>query len=146
MNTAVIEKDVATDCDELAQSIGCRVERYEQQRPAMITIGLPDRRYVHSARGVRVWVELKRPPEIRHGKKGQRIKGAIGQLTEAQHTWLLCELNAEGLATCIDDVEQLQKLFNILAGGRVGRMQEAQLYCRSLLEQMRLRGFRRAKA
>ena len=57
----MVEADVGRQCDELADAIGWTVERYEQGRATHICEGLPDRRYVYRPRGLRVWVELKKP-------------------------------------------------------------------------------------
>lgn len=140
------EGNVALACDRWAEAAGWTVERFEQGRRSMICEGLPDRRYVHLARGLRVWVELKKPESTRFGKKGQRIQGEMGKLTKAQHVWLLSELAADSLATVIDDRAQLEKLFAILAGPRVGRMPDALDYCRELVRLCVLRGYRREAA
>jgi hypothetical protein len=96
------ESAVATQLDQLAAQLGWVVERYEQRRATMITEGLPDRRYVHRGRGLRVWVEVKRPG---------------GKLTIAQHRWLLDELEAGALATVIEDVHQWAALLRLLQRG-----------------------------
>jgi hypothetical protein len=96
------ESAVAAQVDELATKLGWEVERYEQRRATRITEGLPDRRYVHRGRGLRVWVELKKPG---------------GKLTTAQYRWLLDELESGALATVIEDVEQWASLCRTLQRG-----------------------------
>ena len=96
----VTEKMIGQACDHLAATLGWAVDRYEQGRATRIAEGLPDRRYWHLPRRARVWVELKRPG---------------GKLTEAQHQWILSELEAGGLATVIEDAQQLSKLLGILS-------------------------------
>lgn len=125
------ENDVAKQCDDLAEAAGYHVERYEQRRASRITRGLPDRRYVHRTRLLRIWVELKAP-------------GA--KLSEAQHRWLVDENHCDGLAVVIDDRSQLLKLFNALTGPRVGRIESARAYCLDLLRLAALRGWRAEKA
>jgi hypothetical protein len=98
----ISEDDVGDAVDELADLMGFRVERYEQRRASMICEGLPDRRYVHRAKALVVWVELKKPG---------------GKLTAEQRDWLLDELNAGGLATVIDDVAQFAHLCRMLTRG-----------------------------
>ena len=125
------EKDTIALLDELARAANWHVESYEQRRASKICRGLPDRRYVNRQRLTRVWVEAKTPG---------------GKLTETQHRWLLDELYGEGLATVIDDVSQLARLFNILAGPRVGRLEEARAYCLELVRLTAQRGYRREAA
>jgi len=107
--------------------MGFAVESYEQRRPSRVFEGIPDRRYAHRPRRVRVWVELKAP-----GK----------QMTSAQHAWLLLEIEAGAFATVIDDPHQLERLFNLLSGPRVGRDERALAYCRELVDLCALRGYR----
>lgn len=125
------EKDVAKLCDELAEKNGWHVQRCEQRRATKIHRGLPDRRYVHRTKLLRIWCELKAP-------------GA--KLTEDQHRWLIDELHCDSLAVVVDDVQQLVKLFNILNGPRIGRMEEAREYCRELVRLTVQRGYRRDAA
>lgn len=125
LTTRATETDVARLCDELAATLGYRVERYEQRRASRICEGLPDRRYVRGNR--RVWVELKRPG---------------GKLTEAQHHWLVSELAAGGVATVIDDVPQLATVFRALARSDYMAQQNAVVYCRDLLDLVARRGWR----
>ena len=108
------EKEVGVACDRLAESLGWTVERYEQSRATRIAEGLPDRRYVHLARGMRVWVELKRPG---------------GKLTAAQRVWLGVELQAGGLATTVESADQLAKLFAVLARRSAVLEAEARRLC-----------------
>lgn len=89
------EAHVALECDDFALRQGWTVERYEQSRNTMICKGLPDRRYVHLPSGWRVWVELKRPG---------------GKMTLDQHTWIIHELAAGGLALPVEDVSVLRAL------------------------------------
>jgi hypothetical protein len=121
------ENAVGALCDSLMTQLGWTVERYEQRRASRICEGLPDRRYVHRARQLRIWVELKAP-----GKK----------MTREQRAWLLSELDAGGLATVIDDVSQLQHLLGIFTGGRVGQHEQAARYCAELVHLCSLRGYR----
>lgn len=131
IGTVRTEADIGLACDRLAIAAGFAVERYEQRRRTMITEGIPDRRYPHVARGLRLWVELKAPG---------------GKLTREQHAWLLSELEAGAIATVIDDDAQLRELLRILAGPRVGRDAQALTYCRQLLFLTAARGYRGEKA
>lgn len=122
------EDDVVAACDALAA--GCRWEvcDYSDKRRVRTTPGLPDRRYVKPGRYV-LWVEAKAPK---------------GKLTAEQHAWLLAELDAGGLATCIDDAAQLLALFKTLGrGGSIAKSQAATT-CRALVELCAARGFRKA--
>lgn len=121
----VTEAMVGAACDQLAATLGWAVDRYEQGRATRITEGLPDRRYWHLPRRCRVWVELKRPK---------------GKLTEKQHQWLLSELEAGGLATVIEDVQQLSKLFSILS--RPMGFNDAKSLCHDWLHLCAQRGWR----
>lgn len=122
------ESDVTNACDSVATACGWQVHRYEQRRATRIAEGLPDRRYVKAGRFV-LWAELKAPK---------------GKLTAEQHAWLLAELDAGGLATCIDDAAQLLALFKTLGrGGSIAKAQAATT-CRELVELAAMRGFRRA--
>lgn len=113
------ETVVTAQLDELAHALGYTVERYEQRRATMITEGLPDRRYVHRGKQLRVWVEAKRPG---------------GKLTHAQHAWLLAEIDAGALATVIDDVHQFFHLARLLSRGSSIMHAEALAYCRQLVD------------
>jgi hypothetical protein len=119
------EKDIAAACDGLAEALGWRVERYEQPRATMIEEGLPDRRYVHDGRRLRVWVELKRPG---------------GKLTAAQYRWLSTEWHAGGFATCCDTQETFRVILSLL--GRDAGRGEALRKCRELIDLAAARGFR----
>jgi hypothetical protein len=121
----VTESDVAAACDSRAIAAGWIVERYEQRRATMITEGLPDRRYVHRGRGLRVWVEVKRPG---------------GKLTTAQHRWLLDELEAGALATAIDHPDQLTRLLQILARRSASLETAARDQCRAWVDVIWQRG------
>jgi hypothetical protein len=119
------ETVVAAQVDELAEAMGWEVQRYEQRRASMIHEGLPDRRYVHRAKGLRVWVELKRPG---------------GKLTTEQHRWLLDELEAGALATVIEDVEQFAALCRTLGRGSSIMHSTAHDLCRAWVGLCWLRG------
>lgn len=121
------EAEVGLLCDDLAVECGWTGERYEQRRNTKICRGLPDRRYVHRGRRQRIWVELKRPG---------------GKLTADQHAWLCAELDADGYATCVDDVEQLLKLFRMFSTSRVAQHQMVHAYCCELVRLTAARGFR----
>lgn len=97
----VQEKEVAAQCDRLAVDLGYTVERYEQRRASKICEGLPDRRYHKriGGNGYRIWVELKAPG---------------GKMTEDQCAWLEAENDAMGMATVIDDVATLARIFGLL--------------------------------
>lgn len=127
--TETTEADVARECDALAEALGWTVERYEQRRATRICEGLPDRRYVHVGRRLRVWVELKRPR---------------GKLTAAQHAWLLAEWHAGGLATCCDTVDTFRAILSLL--GRDAGRGEALRKCRELIDLAALRGIRDAQS
>ncbi|WP_291165293.1 hypothetical protein [Gemmatimonas sp. UBA7669] len=119
------EAEVAFACDDFMARAGWIVERYEQRRASHITEGLPDRRYVHMARGFRVWVELKKPG---------------GQMTRQQHAWLGVELMAGALALPVDDVAQLLHLVNLLP--KLYGHADALSYCRSVTALFAERGYR----
>jgi hypothetical protein len=125
------EGQVGAKCDEIATQMGWTVQRYEQFRPSRIEPGLPDRRYVHRAKGLTMWVELK---GMARGDK----------LSVEQYQWLNDELNAGHLATCIDSPPAFQRLLN----GMVGPYARAEglRICRELLEIVVLKGFRTEKA
>lgn len=124
-----VEADVGRACDELMAGAGWRVERYEQRRSTQVEEGLPDRRYVQAGRGLRLWVELKRP-------------GGKGQLTRDQHRWLLAELDAGGWAVAVDDVAQLVVVLNLMTGGRPGRDELVRGKCAHLVALMAGKGYR----
>lgn len=119
------ETEVSQLCDSLAAQLGWTVERYEQRRATRITEGLPDRRYVHRARGLRIWVELKAPD---------------GKLTAAQHQWLVAEQQAGALALVVDSVHVLRHLLSLLRrdGGRGAALQ----YCEQTTALIAQRGYR----
>jgi hypothetical protein len=121
------ENAVGDACDALAVQLGYRVENYSDTRRVRTCPGLPDRRYVK--RGVRLWVELKAPG---------------GKMTDDQLRFLLSELDANGMATVIDDDVTLRKLFQQL--GRSSSIVEAQVrvQCRELVELCAKRGLRKA--
>lgn len=119
------EKDIAAACDGLAESLGWRVERYEQQRATRIAEGIPDRRYVHDGRRLRVWVELKKPG---------------GKLTVAQYRWLLAEWHSGAHATACDTLGSLGAILSLL--GRDAGRGEALRKCREFIDLVALRGFR----
>jgi hypothetical protein len=119
------EKDVAAACDAFAELLGWRVERYEQQRATRIAEGLPDRRYVHDGRRLRVWVELKRPG---------------GKLTAAQYRWLLTEWHAGAHATACDTLDSFRAILSLL--GRDAGRGEALRKCREFIDLAAARGFR----
>lgn len=123
------EKQVVALCDQLATQLGWRVENYSQSRASMIEEGLPDRRYVHDGRRLRVWVELKRPG---------------GKLTAAQHRWLLAEWHTGSLATVCEGLDTFRALLSLLA--RDAGRGEALRKCRELIDLTALRGFRDAPA
>jgi len=125
--SAQSEADVGAACDQLARHCGWTVELYEQNRVTQICAGLPDRRYVHRARGGRIWVELKAPG---------------GKLTEAQHGWLEAENAAGGLGVPIDDVMALAGLFRLLARHSSIADGEAKRRCVELTALTALRGYR----
>lgn len=119
------ETAVAAQVDALALALGWEVERYEQRRATMIAEGLPDRRYVHRGKQLRVWVELKRPG---------------GKLTTGQYAWLSAELDAGALATVIEDVEQFAALCKILGRGATMMHSAAHDRCRAWVGLCWLRG------
>ena len=121
------ESDVANACDTMAVALGWTVERYEQRRASRICEGLPDRRYVHRGRGLRVWVELKKPG---------------GKLTLDQHRWLIAEQQCNAHAICADSVLVLQHLFQLLSrdAGRGAALH----YCVETTNLIASRGYRRA--
>lgn len=125
--TTLAERDVAKACDELAEKCGWTVERYEQRRVSRICEGLPDRRYVHRGRSLRVWVELKPPG---------------GKMTLAQHTWLIAEIDTGAHAICVDSVHVLEHLFRLLSrdAGRGAALQ----YCAQTTKLVASKGYRRA--
>jgi hypothetical protein len=123
----ITEAEVGHLCDELGEELGWEVQRYEQRRATRIQEGLPDRRYVRG--GQRVWVELKRPG---------------GKLTTDQYVWLMSELDAGGMATCIEDVHQLARLFELLARRSSSLESEARRVCRQWVELCWQRGPRGA--
>ena len=125
------ETVVAAQVDELAEAMGWEVQRYEQRRASMIHEGLPDRRYVHRAKGLRVWVELKRPG---------------GKLTTAQHAWLTAELEAGALATVIEDVAQFAALAKTLGRGASTMHAAALDLCRGWVGLCWIRGPREGSA
>jgi hypothetical protein len=125
------ETVVAAQVDELAAAMGWEVQRYEQRRASTIHEGLPDRRYVHRAKGLRVWVELKRPG---------------GKLTVNQHRWLLDELEAGALATVIEDVAQFAALTKCLGRGASTMHAAAHDLCRGWVGLCWLRGPREGSA
>lgn len=53
------EKDEERWCDRAAAMLGYEVVRLSQPRRSMVTVGLPDRLYCHTGRGVMVWAEVK---------------------------------------------------------------------------------------
>jgi hypothetical protein len=119
------EADIGRQCDAAAMACGWQVESYEQPRATLIHAGLPDRRYVKA--GARVWVELKRPG---------------GKLTHAQHRWLLSELDAGGLATTVENAEQLVALLQLLARNSSLMASEARDRCRQWVDMVWARGAR----
>lgn len=121
------EAAVGRACDRLMRAASFVVENYEQQRPTGIFEGLPDRRYVHTPREIRLWVELKAP-----GK----------QMTRDQHEWILAELAGGGVAVVIDDEAQMKHVLALFAGPRVGRLDAVVRYCRSLVDLCAQRGYR----
>jgi hypothetical protein len=125
-NVSVSEKAVGQQCDDLATRLGWTVDRLEQRRATTIVRGLPDRRYHRP--GQRIWIELKKPG---------------GRLTADQHAWLLSELDAGALATVIDDVHQLARLFHLLARRSSSLESAAREYCRDLVQLCWRRGPRR---
>lgn len=126
MNT-LTEAQVASACDGLAEAMGWTVERYEQRRASRICEGLPDRRYVHRGRSLRVWVELKAPG---------------GKMTLAQHVWLIAEIDTGAHAICVDSVHVLEHLFRLLSrdAGRGAALH----YCAQTTKLMASKGYRRA--
>ena len=125
------ESVVAAQVDELATMLGWEVQRYEQRRATMIAEGLPDRRYVHRAKGLRVWVELKRPG---------------GKLTTEQQRGLRDEREAGGRATVIEDVAQWAALCRTLGRGWSIMHSTAHDLCRSWVGLCWLRGPREGSA
>lgn len=121
----ITEKDVGQQCDELAESLGWLVERYEQPRATMVAGGLPDRRYVHRGRRLRLWVELKKPG---------------GKLTSSQYLWLLAEWHTGAHATVCDTLGSLGVILSLL--GRDAGRGEALRKCREFIDLTALRGFR----
>lgn len=119
------EADIGRQCDAAAAQCGWRVESYEQPRATLIQAGLPDRRYVKA--GARVWVELKRPG---------------GKLTHAQRGWLLSELEAGGLATVVENPEQLLALLQLLARNSSLMASQARDLCRQWVDMVWQRGAR----
>ena len=120
------EEEVAAECDDCAVRQSWVIERYEQRRATKIAKGLPDRRYHHLPSGFRVWAEIKRPG---------------GQLTEEQHTWILAELAAGGLALPVEDVSILRALhtkWKALYG-----QADALAYCREVTALTAKRGYRK---
>ncbi len=126
-DTAMTEADVGARCDELAEGLGWKVERYEQQRVTRIHEGLPDRRYIQPARGHRVWVELKAPK---------------GKLTSDQHRWIRAELSAGGMAIAVDSPDVLRRIFSLLS--RDAGRGEAHRVCGEITELVAQRGYRDA--
>jgi hypothetical protein len=118
-----LEKEIGRQCDRVAETLGWTVEKYEQSRATRIQEGLPDRRYVKN--GARVWVELKRPK---------------GKLTHAQYRWLLSELDAGGMATTVDNPEQLMALFQLLGRNSAIVDAEARRRCREWVDMLWSRG------
>lgn len=86
------EAEVERACDDYAAKAGWTVENYSQKRASKVHPGIPDRRYVHLPSGWRVWAELKKPG---------------GKMTLDQHTWIMAEQRAGGLALPVDDVQVL---------------------------------------
>jgi hypothetical protein len=125
------EGQVGQQCDRIATLMGWEVERYEQRRASRIHEGLPDRRYVHRAKGLTLWVELK----------GMERSS---KLSVGQHQWLADELNAGQLATCIDSPPAFQRLLNGMTGTYARA--EGLRICRELLQIVALKGFRTEKA
>jgi len=119
----ISEADVGRACDSLMDQMGYLVERYEQRRASKICAGLPDRRYIRPTLE-RVWVELKAPG---------------GKLTYSQYRWLLSELISGGMATVINNAEQLAHLASLM---NADERHAARLYCRCLLEECWARGER----
>ncbi len=122
------EAEVARACDDLAERMSWKIERYEQGRETQICEGIPDRRYHNGVGGFRVWVELKSP---------------TGKLTLEQHNWLIAEQAAGALALAVDDRQQLVHLWN-LTKQLYGR-NAALDYCREVTALIAKRGYRRPK-
>lgn len=72
------EKDVERACDSLMAQLGWTTVRFSQPRRTMQTLGIPDRRYYHVARGVALWFECKRP-----GGRQRPAQRAFQTLVEA---------------------------------------------------------------
>lgn len=130
MTTRILEADVERACDDLARQLGWAVENYSQRRASKVHEGIPDRRYVHRGRGLRVWVELKAPQ---------------GKLTTAQYEWLTVELEAGGLATVIHSASSLAHLFSMLARRSSIVESEARRVCREWVDLTWQRGPREGK-
>lgn len=121
----VPESTVAARCDSLASKTGWDTERYEQRRGSKITLGIPDRRYVHRIAGLRIWVELK--AHTKHGR-----------MTREQHRWILSELAAGGHATCIDSAVTLGEIMQTLKYDA----DKAHAMCREMVDRIAERGYR----
>lgn len=121
------EAEVTRACDDFALRCGWTVERYEQRRATMICEGLPDRRYHHLPSGWRVWAELKKPG---------------GKLTLAQHTWIIAELAAGGLALPVDDVTVLRTLHE--RWKKLYGREDAIKYCTEVTALVAKRGYRKS--
>lgn len=120
----VSEKEVGLMCDQLAGSTGWIIERFEQSRPTMIALGLPDRRYIHWQHKLRLWCEVKAPD---------------GKLTAAQHAWLTSENRSGGLAIVVTSPQELADAFDI---ARAFRPVSAAEKLQDQLDAFANRGFR----
>jgi hypothetical protein len=56
---AELEDDVVDAGDRMMQSLGFTVIRLSQKRASKVTAGIPDRRYYHTRRRLKVWWEAK---------------------------------------------------------------------------------------
>lgn len=120
------EAEVGRMCDQLAELMGWKVERYEQTRNTRIHKGLPDRRYVKPGVSA-VWVELKKPK---------------GKLTVEQYGWLKSELDSDGLAVVIDDEVTLAAILKDAASQSSMVRSALRKHCREVIELTAQRGFR----
>lgn len=79
------EKDVERQLDRLMQTLGWKVIRLSQPRRSMVSIGLPDRRYLSSVHRHSFWCEVKRPG----GKQSDKQKEFQAMVESAGDDYVL---------------------------------------------------------
>lgn len=123
------EKDETKLGDDNAVRCGFAVITLSQPQRAMMTPGVPDRRYRHRAKRLTLWFEWK---------------AEDGQLTQDQHRFLLAELEAGELAACgvLEDFSRV-----LIALFRAGATHAESLKtCQQVVDKWAARGYRPERA